>query len=188
MSLPRYINGIMTRTIPPGPQSDDFEEELSGRYFTGSFLSKTDGWTFSQGPDVVSYLDSKGSIHPRRFITKLDFNILGGGIVHSNVIIIQDGPRITMTFPEMEFDVNNTSLRISSSSALPKSVVPGANMMKFHFMCFYYSNIPLVMVGEGSIAQILLSEEGILQIVSPGQNITHCMIPSFTITFDNGKF
>jgi len=70
--MAQFNNGIPVRTIvgEENFQQDDFEEEKEGR--RGIFIPKTDGFTFRQGSDIISYMDKRGSFHPRRYVVTMD--------------------------------------------------------------------------------------------------------------------
>ena len=102
---PRFINGIPVRSIGGEDiedQQEDFLEESQGR--RGIFTVMTDGFTFRQGTDVISHMDKIGGFHPRRYVIQFDIGF-GSDDENScktiNLIVCEDGPRITLSFPEI---------------------------------------------------------------------------------------
>ena len=192
MYQPKSINGIITRNVsaPFGTQQPDFDEDMENR--SGVFTTKTDGFTFRNGSQVVSWMDGKGSFHPRRFIFPVTFgySMDAGANQTVNLIICQDGPRVTISLANA-LDVTNVAQTAGNVNTLdknlPASVCPIASMGKIY--CPVVWNV--TPRGEAQIKDyvggFIVNPNGILGFYYPVVQ-DHLHVDSFSVTYDTGAY
>ena len=174
---PKYINGIPVRTIggeegdtPTLLQQDDFEEEKEGR--RGIFTVKTDGFCLRQGSDIMSHMDKRGSFHPRRYIVQFDigFNNMEEGAYETvNLVICEDGPRITISFPRIGPITQTLTAYIphNVSKKLPKRICPSEIWGdEVSVTCMEEFNV--TSGTQQNISLFMLSPYGDVRLIRPG--------------------
>jgi len=190
---PKYINGIPVRTIGGDltSQTDDFLEEKEAQ--RGIFTVRTDGFCLRQGADIISHMDKRGSFHPRRYIMPFDFGFstAQGSFQTVNVIVCEDGPRITMSFPQIGplSQIPADSIVVHNvSTKLPVLLCPTVERGPVNQNCFEaltksdLSIVPLI-----SLFSIVPT--GYMSFSHPGSvyTISGSTISGFSITYDTGR-
>ena len=195
----RYINGIPARhafkfphtfLVSDDHQKPDFLEELSGRYETGALLVRSDGWTYSQGPDIVSFMDDRGGIHPRRYVVPIEWNFGGAAEADpttypSYMTVCEEGPKITLTFEEfplIDFTVNNFGTIHMATVRLPEKICP-KNTVSFCITLSTGEQIPPLR----RMAFLVITPKGSVTIELSFSLTANMTLPQTTITYDTLK-
>ena len=190
--MAQFNNGIPVRTIvgEENVQQDDFEEEKEGR--RGIFTPKTDGFTFRQGSDIISYMDKRGSFHPRRYVVTMD-NGCGTATVDSctpvDIIICEDGPRITLSFPNfgpVSSSQGDNALVRNINSNLPMRICPDVERPAFAVL-----NAILGAATTTSLVTFSLLNDGTFAFNLTGGVVGYpnqFTALSFTVVYDTGNY
>ena len=194
MTTPRYFNGIPIRTIGGEDIEDhqgDFEEEADGR--RGIFTVMTDGFTFRQGADIISHMDKRGSIHPRRYVILFDIGYdenVESSFQNVNMIVCEDGPRITLSFPEIG-PITGTGAVHNVSKKLPLRLCPTEERGVVTGFCF--STTVLNGTSSQMTSIFTVSPTGDIVFEYPGVGLGGAInqtvtIRQFCVTYDTGKY
>ena len=198
---PRYVHGIPVRTVAEGDQQDSFIEETEGR--RGVFYVMNDGFTCRQGTDIMAHMSKNGSFYPRRYVTQMDigFNTDDENSYDLfNLIICEDGPRITISFPHIgpltQANTGSGNMTIQSlNSALPRKISPVQERGEYYFSCF-----ALVGSIDGSTGSLIKTQQILsfhlrnddtfeFQYSSPQiVFVTYVEIFPFCVTYDTGNY
>ena len=192
----RYSNGIPLRTIggEDDTQQDDFEEEQEG--LRGVYTAMNDGFTFRLGSDIISHMDSRGAFHPRRYVVQMNVGLTldteGTTYQEVDIIVCEDGPRITLTFPWFTVtqpEEGNFGKIQNLDEKLPKIICPCERLGSTT------ANVMIPATASGGLVTyrmnlFTLTSGGDFSLVVPGTVIPSVSfdVPTFSITYDTGKY
>jgi len=201
MANPRYITGIPLRTVAEGDQQDDFIEETEGR--RGVFNVMNDGFIFRQGTDIMSFMTKTGSFHPRRYVFQMSVGFNSdddASYTDVNIIVCEDGPRITLSFPQIgpvtQANTGSGNMTVQSlNSALPRKISPTEERGEYYFPC-------LAQMGwvDGTSGSTVKTQQMVLFHLCPNGTFTFdylgaqvvfftsAIILPFCVTFDTGNY
>jgi len=193
---PRYIHGIPTRSVIEGPQNDDFIEEVEGR--RGVFQIMNDGFTCRQGTDIMAYMSDTGSFHPRRYIVKMDIGFKDDdddSYDQYNVIVIEDGPRITMSFPQIgplepgSGIVGSLAHLHNINTRLPRILSPTEERGIQHFHCFARLVHSSPSSTSDQILTFIINPDGTFEFdhLGSGPNPASMTVYPFCVVYDTGR-
>ena len=187
----RHINGIETRHIrmTQNVQHDDWHEESTELHDTSVLDIKSDGWTFKHGPDIISYMDGRGGFHPRRYIVPMTFQFAGAPETKtSNIIICEDGPRITLSMNLGSWKRTSADT-VGSTSLLPRKVSPSGLMNAARTVCFMTLSDEMVAIPGEFQGRVTVHPTGLITVdlVGAPESIYVNLLP-VTIVYDTGRY
>ena len=192
---PKYKNGIPVRTIGGDDSThlEDFLEETEGR--RGVFTVKTDGFCLRQGSDIMCHLDKRGAIHPRRYVSTMtvgsdtnagDFQII-------DIIICEDGPRITLSFPQIIVSVPTLGFFVRSlDKLLPTRISPDITRNNITSLAYGVFNDYVAGTKQIILVSVKVDSGGTItwgtDSATGGFPVGQATIYAFSMIYDTGKY
>jgi len=138
-------------------------------------------------------MDGKGSFHPRRFIFPVTFgySMATEGNYHvANLIICQDGPRVTITLPHA-LDLHNDGTVVNASildKNLPASISPIPSMGKIYFPITWIVTPAGGQAIHDLIGEFIINPNGTVGFFYSGGLQDYVHVNPFSITYDTGAY
>ena len=180
--------GIVTRHFidPANTQHEDWYEEESRLSGASALTIRSDGFTFQQGTDIISHMDERGAIHPRRYIVRMRFKGAAEN-VNADVIFCEEGPRITMTLfiPDK---MTLVASDIISITHIPRRICPSnrmTNPFPYLFSCYVYNTE----IGQMVPTYMVLGTDGVIHISTTSVGVSGTIVfTAQTFVYDTGKY